>query len=311
MLFQDTLLDIKIGKRTFFSISQNRLWLFFLAFNFAFLTFDTYIAHFLGHFFDVFISDATNPADTNIALGEYIPVIFSLIFGISVLILAITDIKSKKIKNWIKLLSYLSIIIGLLGFYYHISHNFFFTKVNVVENIIFGPPLLAPLMYIILSLYILAILREDSLTLSFIQKKKRNTFLIYLTAVQVLIVVLLSTFEHSHNYFSSIYEWIPIVIGFFAFSFLLFSPTLLNDKGKFNKGLLPKIYFTIIIVFLMTGICGFGFHIYRNAMQHIPGVSKYFKSFVGSPIFAPLLFANLSIFMILVYFKINSEDKHK
>ncbi len=310
MLFNDTPLDIKIGKHNFFSISQNRLWLFFLTFNFAFLSFDTYIAHFLGHFFDIFIKNNANPSDTHIVWGEYIPVIFSLIFTIFLLISAITDIKTKRLKNWIKLLSYLSIIVGVLGFYFHISHNFFFTKVNIVENIIFGPPLLAPVMYIILSLYILSILGEDTPVSNTIQKRKRNTFLIYITAVQVLIVVLLSTFEHSHNYFSSIYEWIPIIIGFFTFSFLLFCATLLNDEGKFNKGLLTQIYFTLIFGSLFIGVLGFGFHVYRNATQHIPGISKYFKSFVGSPIFAPLLFANISIFLILIYFKINNEDKH-
>ena len=310
MLFHDTPIDIKIGKnRVLFSISQNRLWFIFLAFNFAFLTLDTYIAHFLSQFLSVFIGKGLNPADTSIVWQKYIPFIFSPIFAIFLLKVAITDVKSIAQKNGMKIFAYGGIIIGILGFYYHLLHKFFFLNVSFTENIIFGPPLLAPIMYVILSLYILSILWEDKVNYP---SESRNKFLIYLTSAQILVLVLLAAFEHSHNYFASIYEWIPLVVGFFTFTFLLFSVVVLKEKGKLNSKLFNIIFFSIMIISVITGVFGFGFHVYRNATMHIHGVSNYFvKVFVGSPIFAPLLFANASIFMILVYLKINIKSKKK
>jgi len=279
-----------------------------LAFNFAFITLDIYIAHFLSQFLSIFIKNGVNPANTEVLWGKFIPLIFSPVYASFLLITAITDIKSTLHKKWIKMFSYLSIIIGILGFYFHVAHKFHFSRENLAENFIFGPPALAPVMFILLALYVLSILSEDT-NVTFNKPTKKSKFLIYLTAIQFIMLVFLSAFEHSHNYFASIYEWIPPVIGFFIFSFLLFSMTLIKNDGRFNSNFFTKIYFLLMIFSILAGVAGFGFHVFRNATLHTHGISNYFiNTFIGSPVFAPLLFTNGGIFGVLVYFKVNKNS---
>ena len=301
MLYQDATLDIKINKdKVLFSISQNRLWFFFLAFNFAFISLDIYIAHFLSPFLSLFLKDGINPANTEVTFYKLIPFIFSPLFALVLLKIAITDIKSDFEMKVLKFFIFLSVVVGLLGFYYHIVPNLHFTRVNFGENFIYGAPIFTPLMYVILPLYLPYVISS--------KEKDQSKALIYLTAIQFLILVILSAFEHSHNYFASIFEWIPIAVGFFIFTFLIFSSLIYYENEKFWSKSFSKIYLTIMIVSIIIGIVGFGFHLYVNVFHHTEGVGNYFvNAFVGSPIVAPLSFANASLFGLLVYFKINKR----
>jgi len=97
----------------------------------------------------------------------------------------------------------------------------------------------------------------------------------------------LSLCDHAQNGFFNPYEWIPVFSAALAIGFLL--TTLIQKKNlKFLN-----LCFGVLCIQVIVGLLGFGFHlnvVLKDGLLNFPQNIVY-----NAPIFAPLLFVNLSI----------------
>ncbi len=291
MLYDKSKTQLSIpGGTKILPINLNRLWIVFLLFNFAMVSLDLLIAHFPNYFL-LIAGDSAVPGRVLQQWQKFIPIGYSPFTAVVLFIVLVSDMKFLLTKGLLYLTIPAGIIIGILGTYYHLLPRLEISIGSLYENIIFGSPLTGPPIFILLSLYILILIRKAGN-----EAVKADKWLSICNGIFFLILALDTIFEHSHNYFSSLFQWIPLLIGLFAGFYLLLRGIFSLNKNRADT----IIIYSIIFVSLATGAGGFLFHIIRNLSHTQIGVSSFFiRLFTGSPLFAPLLFANSGIFVLL------------
>ena len=106
----------------------------------------------------------------------------------------------------------------------------------------------------------------------------------------------LSVLDHAQNGFFKITEWLPVIASALACSSL---GTLLCMQQK--QRFIP-FCITILCLNIIVGSAGFFLHL--AADLQVPATQSTDKLLYGAPLFAPLLFPNLSLLALLGIWKL-------
>ena len=239
----------------------------FIIANLAFLALDVFIAHSVNAF--------AHPA-------EWIPFYFAL--GASVLLTIIRLGRTRLWKNYCCLaIGTSAICIGISGMFFHLGSEFF--SILTLKNIVYTAPFVAPLAFTGIGLLLIMNRMISDIDLEWSQ------WIVFLAWIGWCGNFVLSVFDHAQNGFFNPSEWIPVFASAFAVGCLgtLF---LVSPQPIFFR-----FCIIVLVINFIVGVAGFFLHL--TADLQAPGVTQIDKFLYGAPIFAPLLFPNLSILAVL------------
>lgn len=274
-------------------ITRDQAMLLMAAVNEIILGADIYLAHNI---------------DGTIVPYEWIPIIFGPIAGILLLIAGILALRDHDKAAWIGTgIFFLSIIVGVLGSYFHWRRALLLTAPagqQITTNLlIYGPPLLGPLTFILVAvLGLSAVWQEepvDSGQLHLTQgkvlrmptSKTQGYFL--LIGLFILVTLLSSVLDHARNHFANPWLWLPTTVGIFATAITL----AMGFFRKIERSDL-MIFIAAMIVMALVGLSGVYFHIIHNLNGQGTFVGERFLK--GAPMMAPLLYANMALIGLLI-----------
>ncbi len=262
-----------------------RIWVeWFLVANLAFLAVDISLAH------------AVNAFENR---AEWIPIIFS-VAATFLLLLAIALGGSepalgggqasepigwrKRLARWIGLVvGWGSIAVGIAGLVWHLRGDFF--QEQTIKNLVYTAPFAAPLAYTGLGLLLILDRMVDSRSLEW------SRWVILLAAGGFLGNFVLCLADHAQNGFFYASEWIGVIAAAVAFGFLIVQVAVPESCS------LPVMNLALMVIQVVVGVLGFALHA-RGNLTHQTG-SLWNRFVYGSPIFAPLLFADLAVLAVL------------
>ena len=242
-------------------------WLWLEAFvlsNFAFLTFDIYLAHSVNEF--------RQPM-------EYAPLYFSVSAPV-VLLAALVARWFGLIPVWRDLgflVGWLAVAVGLIGVILHLDSSFFDDR--TIKSLVYAAPFAAPLAYTGLGLLLIMNRMTGD-------NAREWAYWVLLLALGGFVGnFVFSLTDHAQNGFFYASEWIPVATSALAVGFLA-TPFLTPVARPFLR-----LIAAVLLLQAAVGLLGFYFH----AAANLRGPSnRMFENFVhGAPVMAPLLFPNL------------------
>ncbi len=235
----------------------------FAASNLGFLALDVYLAH----SFNAFRSKA-----------EWIPVVFSLAAPIGLLPGLVAR------QRWTKLVGasgfvvgFLSIVVGISGLVFHLGNAFF--EQQTLKSLVYTAPFAAPLAYVGIGFLIILNRMVDE------NSELWACWVIFLAMAGFVGNFALSLADHAQNGLFSPIEWLPVIAASYGSALLLVAFS--TRSHRFLVGCL-----WIQLVESLVGVAGFCLHIWANMSDS--AVSLRGRILYGSPVFAPLLFADLA-----------------
>ncbi len=289
-----------IVRRIRIPLSRDQIMLLMAAINEIFLGIDIYLAH--------------NISGT-IVPREWIPIIFGPVAGGLLLFAGLVAIKQRPLATLIATLVLLgSIIVGLLGAYFHVIRatlpNAAPEEQFTVRLLVWGPPILGPLMFALTGLLgISAAYVEDppdsgrlrllgNRTLQMPYSKTRAYF--FIVSLGCLSTVISSVLDHARTHFENDWLWLPTAVGVFA-TIVAFMLGYLNRPHRWDL----LIYTASMLLLILVGLVGAVLHIDDNLTTRGTFVAERFIR--GAPILAPLLFANMGSLGLFVLLDPRSE----
>lgn len=272
---------------------RDQWMLLMLAVNEILIGVETYLAH--------SISDKMVP-------GEWIPILFGPAAGIILFVAGLIAFRRRMTANIIgSLVFFASIIVGVLGSYFHLRRAILFNapygQQFSISLMVLGPPLLGPITFALVGILGLsAAWQEDSagsgrlvlpngrfLRMPF-SKTRAYFFLIGLGA---LITVISSAVDHARTGFVNPWVWVPVVAG-------VFGATAILLLGIFEAPTRADLitYTAAMILLILTGMLGSGLHISRDLTNLGTVVGERFIR--GAPVMAPMLFANMGAMGLII-----------
>jgi hypothetical protein len=291
-------------RRVRIPVSRDQLMLLMAAINEIFLGIDIYLAH--------------NISGT-ITRYEWIPIIFGPIAGITLLVAGVIAIKQRPLATMLATVILLgSTAVGLLGVYFHL-HRAILPSGPAGEQfnvrlLVWGPPILGPLMFALVWLWgISAAWVEDPpdsgrLRLPFGWRlqmplsKTRAYFLMF--GLGILITTISSVLDHARTGFENPYLWIPTVIGVFA---TVAGLALGMIERPTRSDLI--FYAGTMALLALTGLIGAVLHVETDLTANREFVLERFIR--GAPFLAPLLFANMAALGLIILLDPTSETLKK
>jgi hypothetical protein len=175
-----------------------------------------------------------------------------------------------------------AIVVGVLGMVFHLASAFFAER--TLRSLVYSAPFVAPIAYVGVGLLLLLVRleRPDSRAVG------EWSMLLALGGFGGNLV--LSLLDHAQNSFFRATEWIPVVAAAYGCSFLFVA--LVRRSRPILKACLG-----VCAVEALVGVLGFAFHAVADARG--PSVSIAARIVFGAPVFAPLLFTNLSLLAAL------------
>jgi len=276
-------------------LTRDQLMLLMAAINEIFLGIDIYLAHLVSG---------------TIVLREWIPILFGPTAGLLLLLAGWYAGKNRKIAVWIaNIVFILSIIVGLLGAYFHFVRAILPTgpigsKITI-QMLVWAPPILGPLVFSLIGLLgITAIWREEPLNsgrlILFRDKaiqlpisKTRAFFL--MVSLGTLATLISSVLDHARTNFQNPWVWVPVLAGVLG----VIAPLIMALIDEPKRGDL-LIYFLVMGLLILVGVIGAGLHILDNLTSKSQFVVERFIR--GAPFLAPLLFANMGTLGLLNLF---------
>lgn len=248
------------------------LWIeLFVLSNLAFLALDIYIAH------------SENAFQRS---AEYVPLGFSLLAPPLLLIAVVSRERGRPEWLWRALgyiVGWISVGIGLAGVIYHLESRFFDER--TLKSLTYAAPFVAPLAYTGIGLLLVMnrMVAAQSAdwaywVLLFALGGFAGNFILSLT-------------DHAINGFYRHAEWIPVISSAFAVGFLLV-PLCRNVNARYWA-----ICVSVLLLQVLVGVAGFLLHWVANMMG--PSTSLFQNMVDGAPPFAPLLFPNLVILVLV------------
>ena len=280
-------------RRVRLPLSRDQLMLLMAAINLIFLGIDIYLAH--------SISGTLVP-------NEWIPIIFGPIAGILLLVAGLIALRKRPLATVIATIVLLaSIVVGLLGDYFHIMRailpNAPVGERVTIDLLVWAPPLLGPLMFALVGLLgisaawiedppdsgMLLLLGGRRLQLPY--SKTRAYF--FMIGMGCLATVISSVLDHARTHFANPWLWLPTAVG-------VFGTVVAVTLGALEK---PRrsdliIYCVAMVLLLLVGIIGAVLHISTNLIADGTIVGERFIR--GAPFLAPLLFANMGLLGLIV-----------
>lgn len=280
--------------------SRDQLMLLLAAVNEIFLGIDIFLAHSISG---------------TIVPYEWIPIIYGPVAGVVLLVAGLIALRSRPTATLLASIVLVgSIVVGLLGAYFHLIRAALPSgpagEQLTVRLLVWGPPVLGPLMFAFVGLWGLsAAWVEDppdsgrlrlpgGRTLKLPLSKTRAYFLMF--SLASLSTVLSSVLDHARTQFENPWLWIPTTVGVFA-TVIGFYMATLERPHRFDIG----IYVAAMGLLMLTGLIGTVLHVDDSLTSRGQFVAERFIR--GAPIMAPMLFANVGLFGLLILLDPRSE----
>ncbi len=274
-------------------LTRDQLFLLMAAVNQIFIGVDIYLAH--------NITGGIKP-------NEWIPIIFGLVAGFLLLVAGLIALRNRPVATVIANLVFLSsIVIGVLGAYFHLDRTLIsqqgFIDAQVVNILIWSPPIIGPLFFILISVLGISSAWVESptdsgrlkllgdRTVQMPYSKTRAYFLI--VSIFILATLISSVLDHARVRFENPWVWLPIVAGLFGATTSLF----LGIIEKPSSGDIMT-HTVAMVLLILVGLIGFVLHAGTNLTPSGTIVVERFLR--GSPLLAPLLYANVGLMGLLV-----------
>jgi len=274
-------------------LSRDQAMLLMAAMNEIMLGVETYLAHLISG---------------TIVLYEWIPIIFGPIAGLILLAAGLLALRKRFLATLLANLVFLSsIIVGLLGAYFHLMRAILpyaaAGEQVSVPLLVWAPPILGPLTFALVGLLGISSAWIEQPTDSgrlylygskFIQlpySKTRAYF--FIVGMGSLATVISSVLDHARTNFSNPWLWVPTAVGVFA----TVVAVLLGAIQKPDRGDLWT-YLVAMLLMIVVGILGSALHINQNLTSQGTIVNERFLR--GAPFLAPLLFADMGAIGLLV-----------
>lgn len=238
----------------------------FIFTNFAFLVLDIYVAHSINRF---------------LHWAEWIPFVFSIAAAVSLLPGVIRSLKPEGDREPARIgsaVGALAILVGVAGMFWHLDSHFFADQ--VLHNLVYAAPFVAPLAYAGLGFLLLANRMLDRRTTAWAQ------WVLFLALGGFVGNFALSLLDHAQNGFFVASEWIPVAASALAIGTLIVALAKPHDKAYLG-------FVWVVLAFeILVGLLGFTLHLLAN----LSGPGGMVENFLyGAPIFPPLLFPNLAL----------------
>jgi hypothetical protein len=284
---------VPLLKRWRLPFNRDQALLALAAVNVFFLGIDIYLAHNLNG---------------TVGPNEWIPIIFSPIAGVILLIGGWIAMRNRPAANLIGTIVFATcIIVGVLGSYFHLRRAFLQTAGGgiVVPNevLLWAPPLLGPLTFLLVAVLGISAAWEEEphssgllrlLGSTRIQMPLSKTRALYLlTALFILVTVISSVLDHARTNFINPWLWLPTFSGIFA----TIVAAVMGFLRKPSRGDLWT-YSVSLALLMAVGVTGAILHVNTNLTgQGAVIVERFLR---GAPFLAPLLFANMGLLGFLV-----------
>ncbi len=280
-------------RRVKVQLDRDQFMLLMIAINEFLLGLETYLAH--------SISDT-------ISAREWIPIIFGPCAGVLLLIAGGIAFKRRMAANMLgSLVFFASIVVGLLGSYYHITRMVLpdapAGQQFSLALLVWAPPLLGPITFALVGvLGLSAAWQEESegsgslvlpgdFHLRMPLSKTRAYF--FLIGLGTLITVISSAIDHARSAYVNPWVWIPLVVGIFSTAVVL---SLGWMEAPTRADLVT--YAITQLAMIATGLLGSILHILRDLTSQGVFVGERFIH--DAPVMAPMLFANMGALALIV-----------
>ncbi len=273
--------------------SRDQFMLLLAGVNEIFLGIDIYLAHKISG---------------TIVPREWIPIIFGPIAGVLIFAAGLIALRKRSLATIIaNLVFVLSIVVGLLGAYYHFVRAILPTaplgeRISV-SLLIWAPPVIGPLVFSLVGLIgISAVWVEEPVDSGRLRvfrgrhiqlpySKTRAFF--FMVSLGTLATLLSSVLDHARTSFTNPWLWVPLAAG--AFGVIVAATIALLPSPARGDYL---IYTVAMLALIIVGVIGAYLHINQNLTSRGQIVGERFIR--GAPFLAPLLFADMGTLGLLV-----------
>lgn len=269
--------------------AKSRILLGFVGLNFFFIFADVALAHSIGGYFPVF---------------EWIPVIYTAPAAAITFYLALARRWSGLAQALFIVTMTVGVAVGIMGSAFHYLGATFLGGGPLLNLLIFGSPVAAPLTIsgaALAGLVSVLLGDEEEVESAYrdateapaaFRLHTRTRYLLWLLAVGFLVITLVVLLDHARGGFINVVEWIPIIAGVFGFwvaAIMAGTPEPNEvEAGVFTWAMLGNIG---------VGVLGFGFHL--SAVLAPTGELTLDALLQRAPVMAPLLFSNLGVFGLI------------
>ena len=244
----------------------------YIIFNLTFLGLDVYIAHSINAF--------SHPVEW---VAFYFSFVAVVLYALSLII---------KQDYWPKCLRFGigggAICLGIMGMLFHLNSHFFSDM--TLKNLVYTAPFVAPLAFTGIGLLILMNGMIPDTDLAWAR------WVVLLAGCGWCGNFILSVLDHAQNGFFYLSEWLPVLTSALAIGSLMTLSCVPHQRS------LRKFCIVVLGINFIVGILGFFFHL--AADLHTSAVKVTDGFLYGAPLFAPLLFPNLSILALFGIWKL-------
>lgn len=282
-------------------LSRDQLMLLLAAVNLLFLGLDTYLAHLVSG---------------TIVTREYIPIYFGTVAGVILLLAGLVALRNRRMAVFLAGFVFVSsIFVGIVGAYFHVLRaslpNAPIGSRLSVNLLIWAPPVIAPLTFSLVGLWgmsaalieepagsgILRILGKYNIHLPY---SKTRAYLL-MVSLGILATLLSSVLDHARDEFRNPWVWIPMIAGVFG----TVIPAVLAAIQKPTR-VDVTVYIGTMLMLIVVGVVGAVLHVQTDLVsQQVIVVERFIR---GAPFLAPLLFANMGMFGLIV---LASPEEHR
>lgn len=275
-------------RRVRIPFSRDQVMLLMAAINEIFLGVDIYFAH--------SISGTIRPY-------EWIPIIFGPVAGVLLIIAGIVALRKRMVATLFATLVFiLSIIVGLMGTYFHLVRallpNAPAGERVTVDLLVWAPPILGPLTFCLAGLLGLsAAWMEDPVDSGMLRLLSGRRLLfpysktrgyLFLIGLGTLATVVSSVLDHARTNFTNPWLWAPTIVGIFA-TVVIITIGFMDHPKQVDI----LVYIATMFLLILVGLTGSALHISQNLASDGTIVGERFVR--GAPFMAPLLFANMGM----------------
>ena len=236
----------------------------FMALNFFLTGVDVLIAH----------------SENNFFRWEVIPLIFSPLAVLAVLAQMVFK-NNTVVKRTFQTVMWAGVVVGVVGTLFHLAGNATSSQQSLNSLLVTGSPIAAPIAFAGISCYALASARYVGTA--------RRSKLLLLVGLGFLGAVIAAFLDHARLGFVPGYTLIPLVSGTLATLVCFY---MARGEEELNPNA-TYILYSILILNLVVGVLGFGFHL----LGDLAGTQSivWERMMYRNPLLGPLLFCNLAL----------------
>ena len=274
-------------------VTRDQAMLLMLALNELLLGLETFLAH---------------STSGTIMPKEWIPIIFGPVAGTLLFLAGVLAIRKRSLATVIASLIYLaSIVVGLLGIYFHLVRAVLpYAPLGERVSIplfVWAPPILGPLTFALVGLMGLSAVwmeqPSDSGTLHLLGGRKlrmpfsKTSAFFFMVGLGTLATVVSSVLDHARTNFENPWLWLPTGIGIFGTVVALLLGAI-NTPRRSDL----VIYVVAMVLLILVGMTGVVLHILHNLAQESAIVVERFLR--GAPFLAPMLFSDMGAIGLVI-----------